>query len=162
MDEPVPIHIVMRFADGFLSAEDTIAEHRAVIAKHGCALIGKLGKTLGEDHITQLRKQCQEGTPTYLFLVQKVGREYEVHCANVLDVSRNLPVKEKSLVPKYYDRLGISSQIALWFKVSRISRFKTGGLSDYRIASSKKRVSQALRGSMAGLFIIEEGIAMDY
>jgi hypothetical protein len=91
VDTPVPIHIVMRFADGFLSARDTIAEHKAVIARRGCVRVGKLGKTLAEYRIRRLTRQCQEDTPTYLFLVQKVGQEYEIHRANMLDVSRCLP-----------------------------------------------------------------------
>jgi hypothetical protein len=62
-------------------------------------------------------------------------------------------------VPKYYERLGLADRIGLWFKVSRISKLKPNGLTDYRIASSKGPVAKALHGSMAGLFVVEEGIS---
>ncbi|MHC4176893.1 MAG: hypothetical protein ACYSWU_05270 [Planctomycetota bacterium] len=162
MDEPAPIHVLMRFADGFLSAQDTIDRHKEVLAEHGVVRIGKLGKTLGRAHVDRVNRQCEERVRTYLFLAQKVGRQYEVYRGKIVNIGYSLPRGEKNLVPKYYDALKITEQVSVWMKLSTLVKAKPHEFRDYRIASSKKPVLNALWGSMAAIFVIEEGIPMNY
>ena len=156
------IHVVMRFADGFIASVDTVAEHRAVIKEHGAVWIGKLGRPLGGKSIERVNMQCENGVPTYLLLVQKVGRDYEACRGSVIAMARELPRGQKKLVPKYYDKNNLTSQITFWTKLSEIVEMKKDGLGEYRIASSGKPLPSTLRKSMAGLFVVKEGKGIDY
>lgn len=156
------IHVVMRFSDGFLSAEDTIARHLEILNKHGAVWIGKLGKPLGDKWISLANKQAAEGETTHLFLVQKVGANYEAHRGRVLQMAKQLPVEEAKLVPKYYAENNIIRQVSFWVKMSSLTKVKPGGLIEYRIASSGRPLPSTLRKSMAALFVIKEGRGVDY
>lgn len=162
MSDEDTIHVVMRFADGFMSSVDTVAEHQAVIKEHGAVWIGKLGKPLGEKSIERANRQCEDGVPTYLLLVQKAGRDYEACRGNVIAMARELPQGQKKLVPKYYDKNNLTPQITFWVKLSKIVGMKKGSLREYRIASSGRPLPSTLRKSMAGLFVIKEGEGIDY
>jgi len=127
MVDPDRIHVVMRFADGFLSAEDTIARHREVLEKHDAVWIGKLGKRLGEKWIKIANEQVSEGSTTYLFLVQKEGTEYVAHRCRVLQMSTSVPPDEENLIPKYYEENGIRRQVSFWIKLGSLTKVKKGG-----------------------------------
>lgn len=159
MDDSTPIHVLMRFADGFLSAEDTIKRHMEVLNEHGVVCIGKLGKALGPKPVERINSQCEKGVRSYLFLAQKKRQEYEVHRGRIVGISYSLPHRERKLVPQYYDELAITGQVTVWIKLSSLVKDK-GELRHYRIASSKKSTLNALRASMAAIFVIEKGVAI--
>lgn len=156
------IHVVMRFADGFLSAEDTIARHLEVIERHGAVWIGKLGKALGDNWIAIANEQCRRGEATYLLLVQKSGSSYEAHRGRVLEITKQLPSDGAKLVPKYYHENSITRQVSFWVKLASLVKVKQGGLMEYRIASSGRPLPSTLRKSMAALFVVKEGRGIDY
>jgi hypothetical protein len=156
------VHLVMRFSDGFLSAEDTVLRHMEVLNKHGLVWIGKVGKPLGEKWIAHVNLQVAESEPAFLFLVQKVGKTYEAHKAKILQVAKTLPESERKKVPKYYHESEIFGQVSLWVKLGSITKLSQGALLEYRIASSGRPLLSSLRNSMAALFVIKEGRGVDY
>lgn len=156
------VHVLMRFANNFLSTDDVIKEHQAVIARHKSVWIGKVGKPLGKEKIALVSWQIDEGIPSYLFLVQKVGTEYEVHRARIIEMARSLPAGQEKWMPKYYVKNNIAPRVALWTSVSGLKRFPTKGLSEWHITSSHKPVPSTLKSSMAALFLISKGKGSAY
>ncbi len=100
-DNP-PAHLVVRFADSMFDVGDVIARHNEVVAQHGAVWFGKLGSTLAVGRIDRLNRQIQEATPAFLYLVKGNRRLPTAFRADLLAVSKNLPPREKPLVPAYY------------------------------------------------------------
>jgi hypothetical protein len=121
-----------------------------------------VGKTLGEKWIARANQQVGEDEPTFLFLVQKVGKTYEAHKCKILQVERNLPVSEIKKVPKYYKESEIFGQVTLWIKLGSLVKLNQGALLEYRVASSGRPLLSSLRNSMAALFVVKEGRGVDY
>ena len=163
MASPNTTHVLMRFADAFLSIEDTIEEHDAVIKKHGAVWMGKIGKPLGKQHILRIQTQVTAHIPSHLYLVQRLKGKYLASRGTIVNVSVTPPSKkEKDLIPTYYAERGILRQISLWFKLTSIERLESVALSQIRIASSGMPVPETLSKSMAALFIVHEGKGDDY
>ena len=152
----------MRFADGFRSTEDTIERHREVIEKKGAVWVGKLGRPVGTKITGPITTQVDDGEPSYLFLVQRVGTQYDAFRGRIVSVAREVPEGEEGLVPKYYKDSGFLDEVTFWVKISSLAKVKAGGLSEYRVASSGRPLLSTLRSSMAPAFAIKYGRGVDY
>lgn len=152
-----PIHLLMRFADKLTTIDDTVGEHGKVIRKHGAVWLGKLGKHLAEKHIATLNGQCRQGIPTYVYLVQKAGRRYDVYRGRIATISLSVPRNEQCLVPKYYELRGIAQQVAFWIKLASVRKIPVEKLRKLHVAATGTPVPNALARSMAGLFILRAG-----
>ena len=153
---PPTLHVLMRYADHGTEYVDTIAAHREVINRYGAVWLGKFGKKLATEHVRRVNQQCQEGILTYLYLVQKRDRAYQVHRATVLTMARSLPKQERHLVPSYYEERRLTRHVGFWTKVTEIISLDTYDLRDLQVAGSGSDVGYALRHSMAGHFLIRD------
>lgn len=157
---------MMRYSDALMGVEDTIAEHAAVIQKHGAVLVGKVGKGLGVNHITKLNDQRADGRSAYLFLVQNRGRpgqpDYIFHRGDLDAVAISLTARERRFVPAYYKSRGIDRQASLWCKVTQLKQVTVASMAEYHIASSRRPVFNALTRSLAALFVLGEGKGINY
>ncbi len=149
-----PIDILMRFSDKLGAIDDTVAAHKKVIDKKGAVWFGKMGKTLARRHIVRINSQCEDGIPTHLFLVQSSKRRYEVYLGELLEVARRLPLGQRELIPSYYEANHIIKYMTLWSKVADLRPLDSPSLSKIYVAATGSRISEALRTSMAGLFIV--------
>lgn len=160
------IHLMMRYSDALMGVEDTIAEHAAVIQKHGAVLVGKVGKGLGLNHITKLNEQCADGRGACLFLVQNRGRpgqpDYVFHRGDLEAVALSLAPRERRFVPAYYTSRGIDRQASVWCKVTQLKQVTVASMAEYHIASSRRPVFNALTRSLAALFVLGEGKGINY
>lgn len=153
----VPIHILVRFADS-VSHRDTVTEHRLVLAEHDRVWFGKVGRPLGAPHIARLNSQCEDGIVTYMYLVQKKQGTYECFRAIIERAARGKPgVKEKDLIPQYYQEAGILRHIKLWVRIRALEGMEAVSLRNLRVASSGASAADTLGKSMAGLFLVKEG-----
>jgi hypothetical protein len=161
-----PIHLMMRYSDALMGVEDTIAEHQSVIDRRGAVWIGKIGKPLGGSHIAKINRQCRDGHPTFMFLVQNRGRpghaDYVFHRGKVCEVGSALPSSGEKLVPRYYIGRGIKQQAAFWCKVTALSQVSAKAMLEYHVASSRRPIRNALVRSLAALFVLGEGKGIDY
>jgi hypothetical protein len=151
-----PIHILMRFSDKLGAIEDTIEVHNKIIEKRGSVWFGKMGKTLGVPHVERINKQREEGISTHLYLVQKSPKVYEVYRGIVITARRTCPIKEKNLIPDYYEQNHILKYMRLWIKLSKLEQMEPVILRNLRIANSGLPASETLRTSMAAMFIVKE------
>ena len=156
MINPEPIHILMRFSDKLGAIEDTVEAHSIMIKKHGAVWFGKMGKTLSRQNIERLNKQCEQGTPTHLYLVQKTANRYEIYRGVILAVRRETPIKDRKIIPPYYEKNRLSLYMNLWVKLSGLDRIELTSLSSLYIATSGFAAPETLRASMAAIFIIKE------
>ena len=145
----------MRYSDKLTAVEDTIAAHQDVAKRKGAVWLGKMGKTLSWQHINTLNEQCQDGVPTYVFLVQKHRHDYEVYQGNVIEVSRVCP-EDRRLIPPYYEEQGIIRYIRLWQKLTAIRKLDAAALKRLHIASSGSSAAETLPHSMAALFLVRQ------
>ena len=163
---PNPVHLMMRYSDALMGVDDTIVEHQSVIDKRGAVWVGKVGKPLGPVHIEKVNRQCSDGYPTFLFLVQNRGRpghaDYEFFKGQIAEVCSVLPSSQKKFVPRYYLARGIDQQASFWCKVTGLSQVTTKAMTDYHVASSRRPVFNALTRSLAALFVLGEGKGIDY
>jgi hypothetical protein len=155
MKERTPIHIVIRYSDKLHNVGDVIGKHIEVIQTHSNVWFGKIGRPLAQMHVDTVNKQCVDGTPTYLYLVQKKGSKYSVYQGTVLKMSRLFP-EEQHLVPKYYFSTGIVNKIQLWVLLSEIKPLAPKKLRELRALTSVMSMSETLAKSMAAHFIVRE------
>ncbi len=154
--EVEPIHLLIRFSDKTGVIVDTIQAHREVIVKHQAVWFGKMGKSLASKHVTRMNAQCKQRIPTHLYLVQSGKGRCQVYRGTVLEISKDVPLRERKLVPQYYGKNGLTKFMRLWGKLSNIRPMPQGYLSSLFVAGSGSRVSEILHSSMAGLFIVKE------
>lgn len=147
-------HLVMRFADSLCSGVHTIREHQRVIDRKGAVWVGKIGRPLAQHKLDILNGQIQGGTRTFLFLVQKRGREYSWTKATLSQVSRSLQAPARSLVPTYYQELGIAKSVFTWFKVKDLQEATRAEIRELRVVSSGRQITETLAGSMAAMFMV--------
>jgi len=154
MEEKQPIHVLMRFSDKIGAIEDTAEAHCRVLRKWGAVWFGKMGKTLGTGYIERINGQCSRKVPTYLFLVQKGRKGYEVHRGKIEHIRRDLPASQLNLIPSYYETNRIMKYVRLWIKLSKLQAATPNALDELIVSSSSMPVLDSLHSSMAGLFIV--------
>ena len=113
-----------------------------------------MGKALARGHVQRINGQCEQGVKTYLILVQKTKRGYQVYSGRIAQMARTFPQSANGYVPRYYDEKEITKYIRLWTKLTDLKKIGTESLSEFRLASSRMTLSQTLPRSMAALFII--------
>ncbi len=155
-------HLLIRYSDVMFSAYDTIAEHASIVEKEGAVWFGKLGKTLGQVHITRINYQSKKGENSYLFLVQKHGVKYEFYKCKILRLSTEFPKAESKLIPPYYYDKDILKNISLWIKLSNINQSNYMEIDKFHILSSHSSILSTLRKSMAALFVLGEGKGFEF
>lgn len=156
MLEKYPIHLIIRYSDNLYKIDDVVSEHTKIIDKNGMVWFGKVGKPLGLPHLETINNQCTSGVPTYLYLIQKVGKNYLTHRGKLIKASRSFPTAQKSLIPKYYYEKEILSLISIWFNLSEITKMDEGYLSNLRVVTSIMTITETLASSMAAMFIVKE------
>jgi hypothetical protein len=147
-------HVVMRFADSLCSGVDTIREHQQVIDQKGVVWLGKIGRPLAQHNLDILNGQIQSRKRTFLFLVQKRGREYIWTKALLSEVSRSVPALVRSPVPAYYQELGITKLVSMWFKVENLRKATRAEIRNLHVVSSRRQISETLSSSMAAIFMV--------
>jgi hypothetical protein len=155
MYQETPIHLVMRFSDKLVRT-DTIRAHREVIGKHKAVWIGKIGKTLARGKVDRLNSQCENGVPTYLYLVTRIAGSYKTFRGAVNQVSRSFPKRELKMVPKYYHSHELIAHMRLWVKISSLESVNEKALQQMCVSNSGMRVDKTLPVSMAAMFIVRD------
>jgi hypothetical protein len=151
---PATIHLLMRFSDKIGQIADTIEAHSDVIKKRGSVWYGKMGKTLGPDKVRRINAQTKKRIPTFLYLIQKAPRAYEVYRGTILEIVRELPTGQRGFVPKYYEANRLEEYIRLWIKLSNLKSVPFTDITKYVISSSGSPALVSLGQSMAALFVI--------
>ena len=147
-------HVVMRFADSMCSGVDTIREHQQVIDQEGAVWLGKIGRPLAQHKLDLLNEQIQDGTRTFIFLVQKRGRDYSWTKASLSEARRAIQASGRSLVPAYYRELGIAKSVSTWFKVTALKKATRNEVRNLHVVSSGRQISETLASSMAAIFMV--------
>ena len=147
-------HLVVRFSDNLFGVGDVVAKHNDVVAKHGVVWFGKLGSTFSVSRIELLNKQIQESIPTFLYLVQGNWKKPSVYRAEILAVARELPTKERKLVPAYYSKLGLLEYMRAWIKIGRIVFVERSVLNDFCAMTSALPFQETLVRSSSGYFLV--------
>jgi len=147
-------HVVMRFADSLCSGVDTIREHQQVVDQKGSVWLGKIGRPLAQHNLDILNGQIQCRTRTLLFLVQKRGREYIWTKAVLSEVSRSVPALARTLIPAYYQELGITKLVSTWFKVESLRKATRAEILNLQVVSSGRQIGDSLASSMAAIFMV--------
>ena len=151
-----PIHLLIRYSDNLYKINDVSEEHNNVISLYGSVWFGKVGKTLGLPHIEKIKKQITKSEPSYLLLVQRVGKKYSTYRGRINDLSRSFPKASENLIPSYYFSKGLIDNINLWINISELLLMEGDYLRNFRVISSIMTIEETLSSSMAALFIIKE------
>ena len=149
-----PIHIVIRYSDTLYGNMDTISVHRAIAEIHGSVWLAKVGKPLGDIRISKLKRQINSHINTFLYLVQHKGKEYLWTKASIEDVRRGPQPSEEELIPTYYKETSLLRHASTWFRLSGLQNVSREERACLVVASSAKRVDEALATSMAAMFIV--------
>src|SRR5688572_14011063 len=119
-----PLHLVIRFSDTMFGVGDVVALHNQVVDQQGAVWFGKLGGTLSQSRIEWLNKQVEQKVPTFLYLVKGNRRKSTPYKARILAVSRDLPKKEKALIPPYYAKKKMLRFMNAWVKIGHIEQLE--------------------------------------
>ncbi len=147
-------HLVVRFSDSLFGVGNVVAKHNDVVGKHGAVWFGKLGSPFSFSRIELLNTQIAESVPTFLYLVQGNWKKPSVCRAELLAVTRELPAKERKLVPAYYSKLGLLEYMRAWMKVGEIVPVETSVLNDFRAMTSALPFQDTLVRSSSGHFLV--------
>jgi hypothetical protein len=152
-----PQHVVIRFSDDLYSVGDMIGEHVAVLERKGAVWLGKFGKPLAIKRVASMNEQVAAGTATYVYLVRKRPGSggYDAFRGSVLQFSREVDDIEPDLVPAYYDAMDLWGVVGFWVKLSAIVELPADALDDLRVQRSGMVLTESLRASVAGMFIVE-------
>lgn len=149
--EPVsnPVHVLIR-----VRSEDgtTISEHYRVLEDRGRALIGKVGKALGDKFIDELNRQIASGAETHLFLTTKDGwggAAYTTYQCGLEAVHKALPPGKRDLVPDYY--ASEYDSIGSWFEVTSMYELSRDQMNSIEVVSSGRSIMSVIK-SMASVF----------
>jgi hypothetical protein len=145
----VPAHVLIR-----VRSEDgaTISEHYRVLQEQGRALIGKVGKALGDGFMEQLNRQIASGTETYLFLTTKNGWRgsiYTTYQCGLEAVHNTLLPGKRDLVPDYY--AAEYEGIGTWFEITSMYELERDEMNRIEVVSSGRTIMSVIK-SMASVF----------
>jgi hypothetical protein len=146
----VGVSLVLRLPSTSGSIEQVAEAHNKVITEHGSAWLGIVGKTYSAENIRNIR---QNGD--FLYVVQKRDEGTSLYKGKIADISKSVPRDQCSLVPTYYQDLGISERANLWVKLSTLRRSPTREIDTLWVVSFGKNASALLSGR-AYLGIVEK------
>jgi len=149
-----PMHIVIRYSDALYGNVDTISAHRTLAETNGSVWLAKVGKPLGQARIKKLKGQISSHIDTFLYLVQRRGREYSWTRACVEDVRRGPQPLEQELIPKYYEETNLLRYASTWFRLSKLRHVTRKERACLKVVSSARSIDEAVATSMAGMFIV--------
>jgi hypothetical protein len=135
------------------SVDDPMARHQKLLSEIGEVWFGKMGKTLGWNHVRAMNEQCADGIATYVYFVEKTRKGQLVYRGTVSQVSRERPSDDEK-VPRYYNFAKLFPYIKVWFLLTDLRRVDAEVLAKLRIATSGFPVSETLHVSMAAMFIV--------
>lgn len=149
-------HLVIRFSNDLYGVGDPMREHRQILQSAGAVWLGKFGKPLSHARVDEISQQIEDGVTSKLFLVRRRSRRagYEAFGGRMVAITRDDADVESALVPDYYDRLGLWSQVGFWAKLSTLETLPADGLDGVYVQASGMPIQETLRLSVAGLFIV--------
>lgn len=129
----------------------TISEHYRIVESSGRALIGKVGRALGDEFMNGLNAQITSGITTYLFLTTRHGwgGDYVTYLCDLAAVHPALPPEKRSLVPTYYSEE--FSNIGTWFEITSMYELDRSQMNEIQVVSSGRSIISAIAG-MASVF----------
>ncbi len=146
-------HVLIRYSDNFAPKSGTIKLHADIIEKYKFVFMGKFGKGVSKNKLSELKKQIKAGVSTFVFLLKSVkgNDKYIVHAGLIEDIC--VKVDEICLVPEYY--ASKTNNIKSWFKISQIYKLNPNKILQTLCGSSSKLpIILSLSKSMAGLMYV--------
>jgi hypothetical protein len=135
---------------------DVISIHNEVVKKHKAVWFGKMGGTLSLSRIDLLNKQIARKTPTFVYLVKGNRKKSTPYKAQILDITRDFPKKEKDLIPLYYTEKKLLKFMSVWFKIGHIENIDMEDLKNYKAINSIFPLEETLSRSSSGYFLVHE------
>jgi hypothetical protein len=151
-----PLHLVIRFSDTMFDVGDVVSIHNEVVKKHKAVWFGKLGGTLSLSRIELLNKQIAQKIPTFVYLVKGNRKKSTPYKAQILDITRDFPKKEKDLIPLYYAEKKLLKFMSVWIKIGDIEKVEMEDLKNYKTINSIFPLEETLSRSSSGYFLIHE------
>jgi hypothetical protein len=151
--DDLPVHILMKYSDRLGFVSDTVKAHQDVIKTAGYVWFGKIGRRLGREPFKAINRQCAEGIPTYLFLVQKAPGGYSLARGVIKEIATSPPAK---CYPEYYSEHKLHTVMRVWVKLVKLEKIKDANAELqrlYRLGSSDQ-IMNALTFSMNPMFAV--------
>jgi hypothetical protein len=154
--ESKTLHLVIRFSDTMFSVGDVVEKHNEIVDKHGAVWFGKLGGTLSLSRIELLNEQISQKIPTFIYLVKGNRRKSTPFKASIISISRDLPKKEKGLIPPYYAEKKLLQYMNAWIKIGRIEQVEMSSMKNLKAINSIFPLEETLVRSSSGYFLVHE------
>lgn len=151
-----PLHLVIRFSDTMFDVGDVISNHNEVVKKHKAVWFGKMGGTLSLSRIELLNKQIAQKAPTFVYLVKGNRKKSTPYKAQIFEVTRDFPKKEKDLIPSYYAEKKLLKFMSVWIKIGHIEKIDMEDLKNYKTINSIFPLEETLSRSSSGYFLVHE------
>lgn len=150
------LHVLIRIsATGTTdSIDDIVAAHRTVIKARGYVWFGMWKLRIAADRLELLKRQYDGLEPTYLYLVQRAGKEFSVYRATVTEISANLPPKSAHYVPGYYFDRKMLSGMGAWLKLKDFSSATQVEFERLRVSTTGRAVPELLNQSQVSFALV--------
>lgn len=116
-------HLAIQISDKTYGVPSTVNRHNPIAYAKGAVWFGKPDFGLPGQLVNLLNSQVDEGTTTYLFVIDPNLRNPVAYCAELLRVSLEAP-PEKDLLPPFYKELKLFKRIKTWLKVSELEALR--------------------------------------
>jgi hypothetical protein len=151
-----PSHVLIRISaqPDTDSVHDVVAAHRAVIKARGYVWFGMWKLRIAADRLERLKHQCEENTPTYLYLVQRSSNGFNVYRGIVTEVSTALPSNSRESVPKYYLDRKMLSEMGSWLKLSDFQTATNAEFERLHVPTTDSVVPDLLKRSQVAFALV--------
>jgi hypothetical protein len=128
--------------------------HLQVIEQHGAVWFGKMGNPVSGLKLEEVNQQVKDGIPTYIYLIKGNRRKSTAYRGKLVSATRDIPQKEKTMIPQYYTIVDIIRHIRTWFKLSEIEPIEMSELNQLKVVGSVLPIQETLVKSATGHFFV--------
>ena len=156
MNKTYTKHLLVRFSDSMFSVGDVIELHQNIIKKNGFVWFGKLGSSIGQNHIEEINKQVKNNIESNFFLVKGNRKISTFYSANIIYLSKDIPENERYAIPPYYFEKELTSNMRFWAKIKDIIKMSTEDVKNLKVIGSVNNIDESLFLSSSGHFFVRK------
>jgi hypothetical protein len=151
-------HLIVRVPKAGKQLAAMIAQHEVIAAKHGFVWFGVQGQRMSPERVSLLLEQIKQDTPTYLYVVQRLGAGFAAFRAKIMTITETLSKSEWNHVPDYYeDDFVQRGARGGWVRVEHFEEIEERVLDSISIYSNEAPLVHVLKNGMSSVMLVTGG-----
>jgi hypothetical protein len=148
-------HLVVRVPKAGKQLAAMIAQHEVIATKHGFVWFGVQGQRMSPARVALLIEQIKQDTPTYLYVVQRLGAGFAAFRARIMKITETLPQPEWNSVPDYYEDAFVQRGArGGWVCVEHFEEVEERVLDSISIYVNEAPLVRVLKNGMSSVMLV--------